>query len=192
MSGRARCNPSAGARTRRCPRSACPPAPGACRSSLSVVQVLQRGDVNADDAVEMVIAGTRLAAPEGCDESEPYERVERFTVVSLPKFEDFQTAPRHPKWQSGNISANLPGWAHFEAVHDRRTTRRTTTNVATPAFIPFGAAGHGDASIGGGEKAVSAIYRMAAQDRLNLEKGRARNRNPRCVEDWPNVDETAG
>src|SRR5262245_39145450 len=45
--------------------------------------------------------------PKGSDR---YRRVERFVERLFTKWDNFQVAPRHPKWRDVNLSATVPGW----------------------------------------------------------------------------------
>lgn len=63
---------------------------------------------------ETIAAGVILAAynwPEGSDR---YRKLERFTQAFFAKFEELQKAPRHPKWQEVNLSANIATMRRFK------------------------------------------------------------------------------
>jgi hypothetical protein len=42
--------------------------------------------------------------------SDRYRRIERFTERLFSKWDQFQIAPRHPKWRDVNLGATVPGW----------------------------------------------------------------------------------
>jgi len=42
--------------------------------------------------------------------SDRYRRIERFAERLFSKWDQFQIAPRHPKWRDVNLGATVPGW----------------------------------------------------------------------------------
>jgi TRAP transporter TAXI family solute receptor len=68
--------------------------------------------------VETVAVGAVLIAfnwPKGTDR---YRRIQRFVENFFPRLDEFQKAPRHPKWREANLAAVLPGWKRFEGAEE--------------------------------------------------------------------------
>ena len=41
-----------------------------------------------------------------------------FVDQFFTKFNEFQKAPRHPKWREVNLAAQVPGWKRFDAAEE--------------------------------------------------------------------------
>ena len=74
--------------------------------------------VPAGGVIETVAASTVLAAFNLAPGSERYNKVARFVDAFFTHFDEFQKAPRHPKWQEVNLAAVVPGWTRFKAAQD--------------------------------------------------------------------------
>ena len=74
--------------------------------------------IPAGGAVETIAASTVLAAFNLTPGSERYNKVARFVDAFFTRFDEFQKAPRHPKWQEVNLAAVVPGWTRFKAAQD--------------------------------------------------------------------------
>src|SRR4051812_36199715 len=56
--------------------------------------------------------------------SDRFRRIERFVDRLFTKWENFQTAPRHPKWRDVNLAATVPGWTrHVTATQNLERLR---------------------------------------------------------------------
>lgn len=83
-------------------------------------------------SVDTIAVGTVLAAFNWASNTDRYDRLRRFTDTFFSRFEEFQRAPRHPKWQEVNIAANIPGWTRFPAAEEwLKEHRNDTTATAT-------------------------------------------------------------
>ncbi len=69
--------------------------------------------LNVGQEVETVAVGAVLAAYNWPENTERYQRLERFVGLFFKKFSEFQKAPRHSKWQEVNLGAVLPRWQRF-------------------------------------------------------------------------------
>jgi hypothetical protein len=49
---------------------------------------------------------------------ERYRRLEKFVDQFFNKFDEFGKPPRHPRWKSVNIAANLAGWRRFPPAQE--------------------------------------------------------------------------
>jgi TRAP-type uncharacterized transport system substrate-binding protein len=56
-----------------------------------------------------------------------YRRVERFIDRLFTKWDQFQAAPRHPKWRDVNLAATVPGWTRYSVAEQAlQRTRRAS------------------------------------------------------------------
>ena len=53
--------------------------------------------------------------PKGTDR---HRRIAQFVDQFFTKFNEFQKAPRHPKWREVNLAAQVPGWKRFDAADE--------------------------------------------------------------------------
>ena len=62
----------------------------------------------------------------------------RFIEAFFSRFDEFQRAPRHPKWQEVSLTAVVPGWTRFEPAEDwLRRSATTGTGSLRVAFDEF-------------------------------------------------------
>ncbi len=71
------------------------------------------GLVQKGAAVDTIAVGAVMAVFNWRPGTARHQRVVKFIDAFFSKFEKFQTAPRHPKWQEVNLAAKLPGWTRF-------------------------------------------------------------------------------
>ena len=70
------------------------------------------------ETVETVAVGAVMAVYNWNRNSERYRKVANFVQTFFDNFDDFLSAPRHPKWQEVNLSAVVPGWTRFPAAQE--------------------------------------------------------------------------
>ena len=63
-----------------------------------------------------------------------YGKVARFVDAFLSRLEEFQTAPRHPRWNDINLNATLRGWSRFAPAE--QWLRNNPIPVARVASAP--------------------------------------------------------
>lgn len=93
--------------------------------------------IKAGKSVDTIAVGTVLAAFNWAPNTDRYDRVRRFTDAFFAHFDEFQHAPRHPKWQEVNIAANIPGWTRFPAAEEWLKEHRTDATVTAQDFSRF-------------------------------------------------------
>jgi TRAP transporter TAXI family solute receptor len=71
------------------------------------------GLVKKGDAVNTIAVGAVMAVFNWRPGNSRYLRVVKFIDAFFSKFDEFQKAPRHPKWREVNLAAKLPGWTRF-------------------------------------------------------------------------------
>jgi TRAP transporter TAXI family solute receptor len=64
--------------------------------------------------VETIAVGAVLVAYNWPEKSIRYKRLESFVQAFFAKIDQFQQAPRHPKWREVNLAVDVPGWTRFE------------------------------------------------------------------------------
>ena len=65
-------------------------------------------------------------------------KVGRFIESFFSRFEEFQEAPRHPKWKEVSLTAVVPGWTRFGPAEDwLRKSATTGTGSLRVAFDEF-------------------------------------------------------
>jgi TRAP transporter TAXI family solute receptor len=69
--------------------------------------------VTKGDAVDTIAVGAVMAVFNWRAGSTRHARVVKFIDAFFSKFDQFQKAPRHPKWREVNLAAKLPGWTRF-------------------------------------------------------------------------------
>ena len=72
--------------------------------------------VPTDSPVNTLAVGAVMAVYNWDNESYRYRKVERFIDAFFSRFDEFQEAPRHPKWQEVSLTAQVPGWKRFAAA----------------------------------------------------------------------------
>lgn len=87
--------------------------------------------VPPDQSVETVAVGAVMAVFNWNRGSFRYKKVERFIESFFSQLSEFQTEPRHKKWQEVNLAANLPGWERFEAATRWLKNNPQVANVAS-------------------------------------------------------------
>jgi uncharacterized protein len=63
--------------------------------------------------VDTSAVGTILAVYNWPNASDRYRKVGRFVDAFFSHFDQFWTAPNHPKWQEVNLTAMVPNWVRF-------------------------------------------------------------------------------
>jgi TRAP transporter TAXI family solute receptor len=83
--------------------------------------------------VDTLSVGNVLAVYNWPENSERYQRVERFVTALFSKFDEFLKPGRHPKWREVNLSADVPGWKRFKPAQEwLDKTAKTTTGTTAP------------------------------------------------------------
>jgi uncharacterized protein len=87
-----------------------------------------------DAVVTTISVPTLLIAYNWPRNHDRYRRLEKFVDQFFSKFDQFGKAPRHPRWTSVNIAANLAGWRRFPAAQEWLEARATPAvkQVGTP------------------------------------------------------------
>ena len=68
--------------------------------------------------VETIAVGYVMATYAWNPNNENYRRIARFVAAFFDRFDEFQHAPRHPKWQEVSLGAEVPGWTRFPAAQE--------------------------------------------------------------------------
>lgn len=68
--------------------------------------------------VEAVAVATSLIAYNWPANHERYRRISKFVDAFFGKFERFHNKPRHVRWKSVNLAAELKGWTRLRAAQD--------------------------------------------------------------------------
>lgn len=68
--------------------------------------------------VDTIAVGYVMATYAWKPNNENYRRLARFVTAFFDRFEEFQHAPRHPKWQEVSLGADVPGWTRFPAAQE--------------------------------------------------------------------------
>src|SRR3954469_880429 len=87
--------------------------------------------------VETVAVSAVLIAfnwPKGTDR---YRRIQKFVEAFFPRLDEFQKAPRHPKWREANLAAVLPGWKRFEGADEWLARREKVASSERDQFGAF-------------------------------------------------------
>lgn len=73
--------------------------------------------------IETIAVGAVMAVFSWEPNNPRYHKVARFIDAFFSRFEEFQKAPRHPKWQEVSLTAQVPGWKRYQHAEDwlRRT-----------------------------------------------------------------------
>ena len=90
--------------------------------------------------VESYASGVVLAVYNWQEGSARYKKVARFVDRFFTKFPNLQKPPRHPKWKTVNLAANIPGWTRFKPAQqwlDNPANRRKKPDNAKDAFAAF-------------------------------------------------------
>lgn len=92
------------------------------------------------EEVESYASGVVLAVYNWQENSERYKKVARFVDRFFSKFPNLQKPPRHPKWKTVNLAANIPGWTRFKPAQewlDNPANRQKKPDKAKDAFAAF-------------------------------------------------------
>ena len=87
------------------------------------------------EPVDTIAVGYVMATYAWNPSNENYRRVARFVAAFFDRFDEFQHAPRHPKWREVSLGAEVPGWTRFPAAQEwldqraRQTPRPRTLQV---------------------------------------------------------------
>lgn len=74
--------------------------------------------VDESAPVDTIAVGYVMATYAWNPSNENYRRVARFVAAFFDRFDEFQHAPRHPKWQEVSLGAEVPGWTRFPAAQE--------------------------------------------------------------------------
>lgn len=85
--------------------------------------------VQPEVPVDTVAVGAVMAVYNWDNESYRYRKVERFIDAFFSRFDEFQEAPWHPKWQEVSLTAQVPGWNRFAAADQWLATKTTDAPV---------------------------------------------------------------
>ncbi|MDA7947188.1 MAG: TRAP transporter substrate-binding protein [Hyphomicrobiaceae bacterium] len=89
--------------------------------------------------VESYASGVVLAVYNWKEGSDRYNKVARFVDKFFAKFPNLQRPPRHPKWKTVNLAANIPGWTRFKPAQQwlDNPANRKKPDAAKDAFAAF-------------------------------------------------------
>ncbi len=89
--------------------------------------------------VESYASGVVLAVYNWKEGSDRYKKVQRFVNKFFEKFPNLQKPPRHPKWNTVNLAANIPGWTRFKPAQEwlDDPANRKKPEPARDAFAAF-------------------------------------------------------
>jgi TRAP transporter TAXI family solute receptor len=94
--------------------------------------------IAAGQTVRTIAVGTILGAVNHPRGSARYERLRRFTDAFFRRYDEFLSAPRHPKWREVNLEAAVQGWTRFPPAQewlDRRREEAAAKEVAQQAAL---------------------------------------------------------
>ena len=74
--------------------------------------------VDKDKPVETLAVGSLLAVFNWPENSDRYNRVQRFVDAFFSRFDEFLQPGRHPKWKEVNLAADVPGWERVRPAQD--------------------------------------------------------------------------
>jgi hypothetical protein len=98
--------------------------------------LIPTGQTVATVASSVVLAV--YAWPEGSDR---YRRVAKFVETFFENFDKLKDKTRHPKWQSTNLAAEVPGWTRFKAAQQwldgKRSELVATSDTRDPLANAF-------------------------------------------------------
>lgn len=94
--------------------------------------------IKPGEKVETLGVQTVLAVYNWPRESDRYRRVQRFIERYFDLFENLHKPPYHPKWQSVNLAANVPGWTRYTVADER--LKQVAAAKATGSKAPPSAA----------------------------------------------------
>ncbi|MDH3579631.1 MAG: TAXI family TRAP transporter solute-binding subunit [Hyphomicrobiales bacterium] len=88
--------------------------------------------------VPSVASGVVLAVYNWTEDTERYQKVARFVDKFFSSFDKLLKPPRHPKWKTVNLAAELPGWTRFKAAEEwLAQARANPSNETQQAFNAF-------------------------------------------------------
>lgn len=91
------------------------------------------GLVLEGQSVETIAVGAVLVAYNWPEKSIRYKRLESFVQAFFSKIDQFQQAPRHPKWREVNLAVDVPGWTRFEPAAKLLREAGATTSASSPS-----------------------------------------------------------
>src|SRR3954454_10841695 len=87
--------------------------------------------------VETIAVSAVLIAFNWPKNTDRYRRIQRFVDAFFPRLDEFQKAPRHPKWREANLAAVLPGWKRFEGADEWLARREKVASSERDQFGAF-------------------------------------------------------
>jgi TRAP transporter TAXI family solute receptor len=138
--------------------------------------------IQPDQAVETIAVGSIMVVygwPKG---SWRYNKVARFVDAFFSHIEDFQKAPRHPKWQEVNLSAPVPSWTRFPAAEEWLKKAATPVQGQAKADEPQQAAAPQDN--GATLEAFRQFLKQKGDQQLTAEEQEARQRLLKQFQEW--------
>src|SRR4051794_4581564 len=87
--------------------------------------------------VDTVAVSAVLIAFNWPKNTDRYRRIQRFVDAFFPRLDEFQKAPRHPKWREANLAAVLPGWKRFEGADEWLARREKGASSERDQFGAF-------------------------------------------------------
>jgi hypothetical protein len=81
--------------------------------------------IDTNERVDTLAVDTVLVAYNWPPRSSRYELMQFFVQAFFSRFAEFQSGPRHPKWQEVNLAAVLPGWPRCGPAERWLRTART-------------------------------------------------------------------
>jgi TRAP transporter TAXI family solute receptor len=87
--------------------------------------------------VDTVAVSAVLIAFNWPKNTDRYRRIQRFVDAFFPRLDEFQKAPRHPKWREANLAAVLPGWKRFEGADEWLARREKVASSERDQFGAF-------------------------------------------------------
>src|SRR5262245_27448248 len=69
-------------------------------------------------SIDTIAYGSMIIAYNWPKGSDRHRRVAQFVDRFFSNFDQFQKAPRHPKWREVNLAAEVPGWRRFDAAEE--------------------------------------------------------------------------
>jgi uncharacterized protein len=87
------------------------------------------GLVAEGQPVDTIAVGAVLLAYNWPERTVRHKRLDAFVQAFFDKIDQFQQAPRHPKWREVNLAAEVPGWRRFEPAARRLRDAAQTASV---------------------------------------------------------------
>ena len=89
--------------------------------------------------VSTIASSAVLAVYNWPQDSHRYKKLETFVYKFFDNVKKLQVPPRHPKWKSINLAANVPGWNRFKPASEAllQLVQQRDRKKITPSYREF-------------------------------------------------------